>query len=154
MLFFLPDLGAALDRYRHALSPAGRLGFTWFGEADESWDREYGQLVGGLPEASRPLGNIARQGVFASVEAMEDLLVQHGWQDVTTTEMRARLDFADPEQWWDWTWSQGQRSLLELHEANGSFDLILDQVQPMLEERAGEGRLSWWTDIRVTLAHP
>ncbi len=72
--------------------------------------------------------------------------------DVTTTQQRIHLEFGDPEQWWDWMWSQGQRSLLELHEANGSLDLVLEQVQPMLEERARQGRLSWWTDIRVTLA--
>lgn len=152
VLFFLPDLATALDRYRDALSPTGRLGVTWFGEADESWEAELGSIVGGIPEGSRPLGNIAKQGAFESVEALEGLLAARGFGDVTTTQQRIHLEFGDPEQWWDWMWSQGQRSLLELHEANGSLDLVLEQVQPMLEERARQGRLSWWTDIRVTLA--
>jgi hypothetical protein len=152
VLFFLPDLATALDRYRDALSPAGRLGLTWFGDADESWNDEYGLLVSSLPEESRPLGNIAKQGPFASVEELEGVLAERGFADVTTTELRVRVDFADPQQWWDWTWSQGQRSLLELHQAHGSLDEVSAQVQALLEARADAGTLGWWTDIRVTLA--
>lgn len=154
VLFFLPDLHTALGRYREALSPSGRLGLTWFGAGDDSWADVMGAIVGALPEDARPPRDTTSRGPFASVEALEAALVERGFRDVSTTTSRVALEFTDPDQWWDWTWSQGQRFLLERHEALGTLDTVRDAVQPILEARARDGGLSWWTEIRVTLARP
>lgn len=154
VLFFLPDVHAALDRYRQVLSPSGRLGLTWFGPGDDSWADVMGAIVGALPEEDRPPRDITTGGLFSSVEAFDGALREHGFGDVSTTELRVTLDFADAQHWWAWTWSQGQRFLLERHEALGTLDDVRESVQPILEARARDGRLSWWTDIRVTLALP
>lgn len=154
VLFFLPDIPGALDRYRAALSPSGRLGLTWFGAGDDSWADVMGAIVGALPEEARPPRDITSGGMFSSVDAFESELRERGFGDVTTTDLRVTLDFEDPEHWWRWTWSQGQRFLLERHEALGTLDGVREAVQPILEARARDGRLSWWTDIRVTLALP
>lgn len=152
VLFFLPDVRAALGRYREALSPSGRLGLTWFGAGDDSWADVMGAVVGALPEDARPPRDMAAGGPFASIEAMEAALDEHGFRDVSTTTTRVTLEFSDPDHWWAWTWSQGQRYLLERHEALGTLDPVRDAVQRILQARARDGRLSWWTDIRVTLA--
>ena len=154
VLFFLPDLGGALDRYWEGLSARGRLGLSWFGAVDASWEQLYDLLVDPLPQDSRPPTNVAGQGPFGSVEALESLLREHGFRDVATTETRVRTAFADPSQWWDWTWSQGHRTLLEQHRQHGTLDEVVARVQPLLEARQREGRLSRWTDIRVTVARP
>ena len=39
VMFFLPDFAGALDRYRAALVPGGRLGFTW------SWSQGYRTML-------------------------------------------------------------------------------------------------------------
>lgn len=154
VLFFLQDIPAALGRYRQALSPSGRLGLTWFGPGDDSWDDVMGALVGSLPPEDRPPRDMTSGGMFSSVEAFEQALRERGFGDVRTTVLRVTLDFEDPAHWWAWTWSQGQRVLLERHEALGTLDRVRESAQPILEARARDGRLSWWTEIRVTLAVP
>ena len=54
VLFFLPNLDAALARYREVLAPGGRLGLTWFGERDKRWDAVFAALTDDLPESERP----------------------------------------------------------------------------------------------------
>lgn len=154
VLFFLPDLDTALDRYRAVLAPRGRLGLTWFGSADESWDPVHGAVVGGLPEEDRPPRNVTSAGPFESVDSLEGRLRDHGYADVRTTETRVEVVFADAEQWWAWTWSQGQRVLLEAHERNGTLDALHEVVDPLLDERAATDRLHWWTEVRCTVARP
>jgi trans-aconitate methyltransferase len=155
VLFFLPDLDAALDRYRAALAPRGRLGFTWFGAADESWAPVYDAIVGALPEEDRPPRDVTSSGPLESVAALEGHLGEHGFGDVVTTDVRLEVDFVDAEQWWAWTWSQGQRALLEAHERHGTLDALHEVVDPMLHERAAaDGGLTWWTDVRCTVARP
>ncbi|WP_107771626.1 class I SAM-dependent methyltransferase [Nocardioides sediminis] len=151
VLFFLPDLRAALDRYREVLSPDGRLGLTWFGAVDTSWEAVHTAVVGGLPEADRP-PRVTTAGPFSSVASLEDLLREHGYDDVVTTERRVDVAFTGPGQWWDWSWSQGQRVLLEAHERNGTLAALREAVDPLLEEWAAEDRLTWWTDVRCTTA--
>lgn len=154
VLFFLPDLGSALDAHRAGLSPSGRLGFTWFGEADDSWGDVYGTVVQALPETERPPITVAREGDFASVERLEAVLREHGFDRVATQEHRITVSLPTAHAWWDWVWSQGFRVVLEAHERLGTLEAVREQVQPMLDERQREDRLSWWTGVRVTLARP
>ncbi|KRF36430.1 class I SAM-dependent methyltransferase [Nocardioides sp. Soil805] len=154
VLFFLPDLASAVDRYRVALAPRGRLGLTWFGAADESWAPVYAALVGGLPEEDRPPRNVTTSGPFESPASLERLLGAHGYGDVVTTEVRVEVVFEDVEQWWAWTWSQGQRVLLEAHERHGTLHTLRESVDPLLEERSERDQLRWWTDVRCTIARP
>jgi ubiquinone/menaquinone biosynthesis C-methylase UbiE len=154
VLFFLPDLGTALDRYRAVLTPRGRVGLTWFGSADDSWDPVHAAVVGALPEEDRPPRNVTSAGPFESVESLERHLRDHGYADVRTTETRVEVTFADAEQWWAWTWSQGQRVLLEAHERHGTLDDLHAVVDPLLREREETGRLDWWADVRCTVARP
>lgn len=153
VLFFLSDLPAALARCRDVLSPDGRLGLTWFGAVDASWEPVHTAVVGGLPEADRP-PRVTSAGPFSSVASLEDLLRDHGYDDVVTTERRVKVSFTDPGQWWDSSWSQGQRVLLEAHERNGTLADLRETVDRLLAERAAEGRLTWWTDVRCTTARP
>lgn len=154
VLFFLPDLDSALDRYRAALGPEGRLGFTWFGDTDESWDPVFDVIVDMLPAAERPPANPARSGPFESVEALENLLHQHGYAEVATTQTRVEALVDDIDQWWAWSWSHGQRRLLEAHQRLGTLGPLRDAVDPLLEGIAGDDGLRWWTDVRCTLARP
>lgn len=152
VLFFLPGLGDALDRYSAALAPGGRLGLTWFGAADASWDEVTDAIALALPEDARPPLGVATQGPFGSVDALESLLAEHGYTAASTTELRVELAFDDPDHWWAWTRSQGMRVLVEQHEARGTLDAVRADVDRMLEARAAAGRLRWWTDVRVTVA--
>jgi SAM-dependent methyltransferase len=155
VLFFLPDLHGTLDRVREVLRPAGRFGFTWFGDSDDSWDDVTGRLQALAPPASAPGvedGEDDQPGPFSSVDAMHAVLLDHGFTDPTTSTVRVRVDFADVDQWWAWIWSAGLRALLERLESRGLLDRARSDVDPELRRRAADGTLTWWTDIRCTVA--
>lgn len=151
VLFFLPGLSEALDRYREVLAPGGRLGFTWFGRGDDSWDDVQHIIRQAIPEDRRP-PDIPRSGPFSSVEAQHLLLSEHGFGQATTETFRVELSFRDPDHWWSWTWSQGQRHLLEQLEAAGGLEEARHRVDAVLEQRHRDGTLVWWTEVRCTLA--
>lgn len=164
VLFFLPDLPGALDRVREVLGPEGRFGFTWFGDSDDSWDDLTGRLhalapapsatgsEGGEDGEDGADGEDERPGPFSSVDAMHAVLRDHGFADPTTSTVRVSVDFADVEQWWAWIWSAGLRAMLERLESRGLLERARSEVDPELRRRAADGRLTWWTDVRCTVA--
>ncbi len=162
VLFFLPDLPGTLDRVREVLRPAGRFGFTWFGDSDDSWDDVTGRLQALAPAPSTTAPGVEDEedgedgdeqpGPFSSVDAMHAVLLDHGFTDPTTSTVRIRVDYADVEQWWAWIWSAGLRALLERLESRGLLDRARSEVDPELRRRAADGTLTWWTDVRCTVA--
>lgn len=156
VLFFLPDLDGTLDRVRDVLGPAGRFGFTWFGESDDSWDDVTQRLQALAPAPPASAHGIEDKeddpGPFSSLDAMHAALVDHGFTDPTTSTIRIRVEFVDVEHWWTWIWSAGLRALLERLESHGLLDRARTEVDPELERRAADGTLTWWTDVRCTVA--
>lgn len=152
VMFFLPHVDAALVRCRDVLTAQGRLGLTWFGDVDGSWEPVYGTIVSGLPPEDRPPRDVTRSGPFESIDTLEASVRDGGFGAVSTTARRVEVRFADAAQWWAWSWSQGHRALLEGHERNGTLADLRERIDPLLHDRAREGRLSWWTDVRCTLA--
>jgi ubiquinone/menaquinone biosynthesis C-methylase UbiE len=156
VLFFLPDLHGTLDRIHEVLSPAGRFGFTWFGDSDDSWASLTQQMQAMVPAPPGAAPGVEDpeedEGPFASVDAMDAVLADHGFHDPTTTTLRVRVDFADVDQWWAWIWSAGLRGLLERLDAHGVLEQARAGVDPELGRRTADGTLSWWTDVRCTVA--
>ena len=153
MLFFLPSLGTALARYRDLLAGGGRLGFTWFGEPDARWDPVFGALASDLPEDERPPPRTPGQGPFVSVARMHDHLSALGWSDVTTETLVHEVRVRDADHWFEWTWSQGYRFVLERLEALDLLAAARDRVTRLLEEMAArDGGLAWRAEVHATLA--
>ncbi len=152
MLFFLPSLDAALTRYREVLAPGGRLGFTWFGERDKRWDPVFGALTADLPDSEKPPRNTAG-GPFTSVEAMHTHLEAGGWSDVTTETLTHDVQVRDADHWFEWTWSQGFRFVLENLEARGLLDTARQRVDRLIAELAASaGELRWRAEVHATVA--
>ena len=154
VLFFLPSLDTALARYRELLVEGGRLGFTWFGEPDARWEPVFRALTADLPEGERPANRPPNQGPFASVATMHDHLSTLGWKDVTTETLVHDVHVRDADHWFEWTWSQGFRFVLEKLESLGLLDAARDRIGGLLEEMAAEaGGLTWRAEVHATLAH-
>ena len=152
VLFFLPSLDTALARYRDRLVDGGRLGFTWFGEPDSRWESVWAALGADLPEGERPSRAFA-QGPFGSVTEMHDHLAALGWRDVTTETLVLDVRVRDADHWFEWSWSQGYRHVLEKLEARGLLGAARNRVRPRLEEMAGpDGALVWRAEVHATLA--
>lgn len=155
VLFFLPSLDAALARYRDVLAEDGRLGLTWFGEPDARWDPVYAALTADLPDDERPPTRTPGRGPFASPAAMHEHLAAQGWTDVTTETLVREVRVRDAEHWFEWTWSQGYRSVLEKLEARDLLAPARGRVGRVLEEMAArDGGLVWRTEVHATLARP
>ena len=153
VLFFLPSLDTALARYRDLLAGDGRLGFTWFGEPDARWEPVFSALTADLPEGERPSTRTPGQGPFDSVTRMHDHLSAQGWTDVTTDTLVHEVRVRDADHWFEWTWSQGYRFVLEKLEALELLDAARDRVTRLLEEMAArDGGLAWRAEVHATLA--
>lgn len=154
VLFFLPDLDAALARYREVLGDGGRLGFTWFGTPDTRWNPVYDALGSVLPEDQRQPSRTPGGGAFASPDAMHAHLTGLGWRDVSTRALVHEVRVRDAEHWFEWTWSQGYRFLLEKLEGQGLLDRARERAEPVLAGLAADGGLTWRSEVRCTLARP
>ena len=153
VLFFLPSLDTALARYRDLLAGDGRLGFTWFGEPDARWEPVFGALAADLPEVERPSTRTPGQGPFVSVATMHDHLAAQGWTDVTTETLVHEVRVRDADHWFEWSWSQGYRFVLEKLEARDLLAAARDRVSRLLEEMAArDGGLAWRAEVHATLA--
>ena len=152
VLFFLPSLDAALARYGDVLARQGRLGFTWFGAPDARWGPVFAALTEDLPESERPPRRTGA-GAFASVPAMHDHLAAQGWSDVTTETRVHEVRVRDADHWFEWTWSQGFRFVLENLEARGLLAAAASASRSIEELAAGEDQLAWRAEVHATVAH-
>ncbi len=108
VMFFLPDPAAALRAYARLLRPGGRVALSTLGPDDPKW--------AWLAVLSRTTGGPrlpTRSGPFASTDALHALLGPAGFVDARTLERVHETRFADPDQWWRWTWSVGLRAAWE-----------------------------------------
>ena len=152
VLFFLPDLDAALTRYREVLAPDGRLGFTWFGERDMRWDPVFGALTADLPDSEKPPRD-ADGGPFTSIEAMHAHLDAGGWSEMTTETLTHDVHVRDADHWFEWTWSQGFRFVLENLEGRGLLEAARERVGRLIEDMAASGGdVTWRAEVRATVA--
>lgn len=152
VLFFLPDLDRALEGYRRALAPGGRLGFTWFGEDDRRWAPVFAALQADIPEERRPRPP-GSDGPFSSVSAMHQHLEERGWSDVRTETRHLEVRLRDADHLFEWNWSQGYRFAMERLQAEGLLDAARERVSGVLADLADEaGGITWRAEVHATVA--
>lgn len=143
VLFFLPDIPAAFHRYATLLVPGGRLGFTTIVDRDwERWQR--------VELALR--GSVHRSDPRGWSDGLLDRLEACGFVRVETRERRYENVFADPEHWWAWAESSGQRSAIDAIPESRLSDarrLALNAVESLREP---DGRIVWRPVVRFTRA--
>ena len=113
VLFFLTDPSAAVRDWARLLAPGGRLGVTTFGAQDERWKQVDAVFAPYLPQAMLDARTSGARGPFGSDEGVAQLLRDAGLQEVRSAHRTVRAQFADPQQWLDFSWSHGQRAMWE-----------------------------------------
>ena len=111
VLFFLADPLAALRNWRPLLKPGGRLGVTTFGAIDPRWAEVDEVFLPHLPPEMKDARTSGKEGPFASDAGVERLFLDTGFTDVRTQSTTIMVRFADPQHWYDFTWSVGQRMM-------------------------------------------
>ena len=114
VLFFLPDPRAALEAWRDALVPGGRIGVSTFGPQDEAWDSVDDVFTPYLHAAMLEARTNSERGPFASDAGVESLLDSAGFADVRTVVADLAIRFADADQWYAFSMSHGQRAIWAL----------------------------------------
>jgi len=119
LVFFLPDPDAALDAYRRALVPGGRLAFSTFGEEDSRFRAVFAAIAAHSPappprtapgDDEEPRVD---QGPFQTPDGIEAIVTRHGFEQVSVTTEANEVRFDGPEHWIRWSWSHGARAVWE-----------------------------------------
>lgn len=113
-LFFLPDLPTALWRLRGLLRANGRIGFSSFSRDDERWEALHAAMRPYLPDGVELRRHHAPPGhPFHRAETLTRLLLDASFTDVRHVDRPFTARFRDPRTWWDWSWANGQRAILQ-----------------------------------------
>lgn len=152
VLFFLPDLPAALGRYTSILRTGGRLAFSWFGDDDARWNEVYEAAWSHLPEERQQPDYRAGESPWRSVASVEAALMDAGYVNVTTVEEDHLVVFGDADQWYAWTWSHGMRYRWEAMSESQRTAARSDAEAAMDGVRRADGCLEGITRVRYTVA--
>jgi SAM-dependent methyltransferase len=109
-LMFFPQPEAALVGFRRVLRPCGRLALSYVpldGLQDPrwAWRRELFRELGFRP----PPG----PAPFKGTDELGAAVTAAGFDGISVVEERTELRFADPAEYWAWTWSHGMRQMYE-----------------------------------------
>jgi ubiquinone/menaquinone biosynthesis C-methylase UbiE len=151
VLFFLPDPLAALRGWRELMVPGGRLGLTTFRPRDPRWLTIDAVFLPYLPPATGA-GRADPRSPFNSDEGMADLVAAAGFEQVRTVGFELEVPFVDADQWYAWSWSNGQRASW-LHVPPHDVDRVRAEAgRRLLDLRDPDGIARFEQKIRYTLA--
>jgi ubiquinone/menaquinone biosynthesis C-methylase UbiE len=152
VLFFLPDPAQAVGRWVTLMRPGATLGVATFGEQDPRWAAVDDLLVPYLPDEVRDARTSGATGPFGSDAGVEGMLTGAGLTAVRTSHQRMDVRFEDPEQWYRFSMSIGQRAMWERVPETDRASLRA-RAFTLLREAAGpDGSITVWQDVRYTLA--
>ena len=147
VLFFLPNIDAALDAYSAALVRGGTLAFSTFLDNDD-WAPLDRILEGFAPESARA----KEDAWFESSAAIAALLSAHGFVGICSEEMTHHVEFPTLAAFHEWSWSTGYRAVWmamvesERDAARAAADTYLESL------RQPDGGIRIATGVRYTRA--
>jgi ubiquinone/menaquinone biosynthesis C-methylase UbiE len=150
VLFFLPDPLAALVVWRALLRPGGRIGVSTFGPYSDHWRAVDAVFRPFLPARISDPRTTDEASPFASDEGVEALLTQAGFTDVRTVTTTAEVRFDDADQWYRWSWSQGQRRMWEAVPVDQRDDVRQQAYRQLEQCRDADGRIGFDQAVRYT----
>ena len=155
ILFFLPDVDAALVAYRRLLRPGGRLAATIKPEDDprraavqHAFDAAINPYLD--PAAGAPAAPTTALG---SSDQVAELFDRVGFTNIAFTDKVYPVCFSDARQFWQWSWSHGGRRKLEripAHRRAAAEQAAVRALQPLLN---GAGELPHPLPVRFVTAY-
>lgn len=153
VLFFLADPLGALRNWLPLLKPGGRIGVSTFGFVDPRWEEVDRVFQPHLPPQMRDARTSGKEGPFASDDGVESLFQQAGFTNIRTESASINVRFADSQQWYDFTWSVGQRMMWLAIPEHLRSEVRRDAETILARFANADGSIIFRQDIRNTLGN-
>lgn len=154
VLFFLPDVPAALRNYARLLRPGGRLSVSTFVANDRiRWQPVEQALVRFMPEPPPPEPQQHMDPRSWSDTLLETMRA-NGFARTEVAEQQYDNVFPTPERWWAWTESMATRAAIEaipVERREEAMRAVFEAVETVRDEA---GRIVWSAVMRFTTAYP
>lgn len=150
VLFFLADAFTALTSWRKLLVVGGRVGVSTFGSYDTRWAEEV-DLVLQRAALGDDDDSTGRHGPFGSDAAMEQLFSDAGYRNVRTVSTLVTPRFEDPEHWFRWSMSVGQRRLWQAIPDDQMAEVKATMFAAVDGCRDASGRIGFDEGVRYTI---
>jgi ubiquinone/menaquinone biosynthesis C-methylase UbiE len=105
-IFLFSNLPGLISECHRVLRSSGRIGLVYSAGEDREWNW-YEQLI----SKYRPTASLGTE--CHSPQRVEDVLNDCGFMTVETRVEALTLVFGDAEEFWGWSWSHGDRAVLE-----------------------------------------
>jgi len=152
VIFFLPSAASALHRWARLLCPGGRIAFSTFGPRDpnaEAAMRAIGPLLtGGRPPPRRSPAEVA------DPDAIRRTIAGAGLELVDIVAESFETSFPDADAWFDWSWTQGARAVLERIPADRIDEARTIAMDAIATARTQQGDYVFNTAVNYTVARP
>jgi SAM-dependent methyltransferase len=109
LLAFLPEPPRAARHYLDLLADGGSFAFTWNIAEDPRWLAVFAAAEAYLPDGMDGFVDFLHRPPFDSVAALESMLTESGYTEVSTTVEPVPLRYGEPDQWWTSSWNQAPR---------------------------------------------
>jgi len=152
VLFFLPDPGEALARWRTLARRGGRVGVATFGPPDPTWNSIDALFAPYLPPQLLDARTSGVAGPFESNSGVEGLFTEAGWRDARSTETAVPVRFEGPDHWYRFTMSTGQRGFWGLTPEDKRAGIREAATRIIEDAAAPDGSVTFSQGVRYTLA--
>ena len=152
VLFFLPDPGAAVARWRELTRPGGRVGVATFGPPDPTWHSIDALFAPYLPPQLLDARTTGIAGPFESNAGVEGLFTAAGWSEARSVETSVPVRFEGPDHWYRFTMSTGQRGFWGLTPEDKRAGIREAATRIIQDAAAPDGSVTFTQGIRYTLA--
>ncbi len=151
VLFFLADPLHALHNWFPLLKPGGRIGATTFGTIDPRWAYVDEVFQPHLPKQMRDVRIPDQDSPFASDVGLERIFAKAGFKNTLTIRTSVPVKFADPQHWYDFSWSIAQRMLWQAIPETLRAQVRGEAEARLAEYAAPDGSITFNQEIRITL---
>jgi len=149
-LFFMPDMGAALNDWVRVLQPGGRLILSSFHTGSfqpmtEMFRERLNSYSVQLPDPEKPFGWYR----LSETGTCRQLLADAGLEEISVEVDQLGYHLGCVDDWWEVVWNSGYRSLLDQLDAGqlGRFKQEhLAELQPLVTDKG------LWLNVEVIFA--
>jgi len=141
-IFLFPDLPRLISEGHRVLRSSGRIGLAYSAGEDREW-KWYEQLI----SRYRPTTCLGTERY--SPQCVEATLKDCGFTTVTTCVEAHRVVFENAGEFWDWSWSHGDRAVLE--SLTGSRSEFREELTEEFGRRTSPGGMPYQVSAAMTL---